>query len=227
MKWFKHMTDASDDEFIALLESKLGHFGYAAWFKLLEKIGSQMTKEKPDPVAEYPLSVWCSFLKVKQNKLSLFLELTQNKLKTKVTRFDNVLRIECPNLLKIKDNYQKDLEVSTKRLPSKEEEYRRRVQKKSTPLFIPPLRGKQKKTFPSDFSVSEKIKSWADEKGLPDPGSQLEAFRDYHESKGSKMLDWEAAFRTWLRNTKKFDRPDKKAQAKKEWEEWGNESERV
>lgn len=33
---------------------------------------------------------------------------------------------------------------------------------------------------------------------------QAEQFRDYHTAKGSTMKDWDAAFRTWLRNAKRF-----------------------
>lgn len=33
---------------------------------------------------------------------------------------------------------------------------------------------------------------------------ELDRFRDYHRSKGSTMLDWQAAFRTWVSNAVKF-----------------------
>jgi hypothetical protein len=33
---------------------------------------------------------------------------------------------------------------------------------------------------------------------------QIEAFRDYHLKKGNEYADWDAAFRTWMRNSKKF-----------------------
>lgn len=34
--------------------------------------------------------------------------------------------------------------------------------------------------------------------------SELEAFEDYHKANGSTFKDWQAAFRTWLRNSAKF-----------------------
>jgi hypothetical protein len=34
---------------------------------------------------------------------------------------------------------------------------------------------------------------------------QAELFRDRNKSKGAKYADWDAAFRTWLRNARKFD----------------------
>jgi hypothetical protein len=44
LKWFKHYTCSSDDEFIAGLEEEFGLEGYARWWKLLEAIAKQMDK---------------------------------------------------------------------------------------------------------------------------------------------------------------------------------------
>jgi hypothetical protein len=33
---------------------------------------------------------------------------------------------------------------------------------------------------------------------------EVPQFRDYHAAKGSVMKDWDAAFRTWMRNSRKF-----------------------
>ncbi len=35
---------------------------------------------------------------------------------------------------------------------------------------------------------------------------QVDTFLDYHRSKGSKFVDWDAAFRNWVRNADKFRR---------------------
>ena len=55
-----------------------------------------------------------------------------------------------------------------------------------------------------NFEVSPKVKELAKHYGWPDPGQQLEAFKDYHKARGTLMADWEAAFRTWLRNAKEW-----------------------
>lgn len=46
----------------------------------------------------------------------------------------------------------------------------------------------------------------AAEKGWPDPRTELDAFKDYHLAHGSLMADWEAAFRTWMRNSTRWDK---------------------
>lgn len=61
-------------------------------------------------------------------------------------------------------------------------------------------------SFPETFSVSDQIRKWALANSCPDPNSEFEGFRDHHVSKGNIFKDWEAAFRTWLRNAKKFQK---------------------
>lgn len=65
-------------------------------------------------------------------------------------------------------------------------------------------RTKARTTIPKDFSVSPEIVESAKKNGWPNPHSQIEAFKDYHLAHGSLMADWEAAFRTWLRNQAKW-----------------------
>jgi hypothetical protein len=58
--------------------------------------------------------------------------------------------------------------------------------------------------IPEDFEVSDRIVHLALKNGWPEPESELDAFKDYHLARGSLMVDWEAAFRTWLRNAARF-----------------------
>ena len=39
-----------------------------------------------------------------------------------------------------------------------------------------------------------------------DVPDQVDTFVDYHRSKGSKFVDWDAAFRNWIRNAEKYRR---------------------
>lgn len=69
----------------------------------------------------------------------------------------------------------------------------------------PSLPNKSKILYPSGFQPSETIIALARERQWPSPDSELEAFRDYHTARGSRMLNWDAAFRTWLRNAKRMN----------------------
>ena len=42
--------------------------------------------------------------------------------------------------------------------------------------------------------------------GMSDIESQIAQFRDYHAAKGNLMVDWDAAWRTWCRNSAQFSR---------------------
>lgn len=56
---------------------------------------------------------------------------------------------------------------------------------------------------PSESVLSE----FAEKYPSLDLESTLEAFADYHLSKGSVFKDWDRAFGTWCRNAVKFDKP--------------------
>lgn len=66
---------------------------------------------------------------------------------------------------------------------------------------------------PNDFQITERIERWATENSftLPEINAELPQFVDYHRAKGSTFKDWEAAFYTWMRNSRKFVRPDQKS----------------
>ena len=66
-------------------------------------------------------------------------------------------------------------------------------------------KSKSKTDYPDGFDVSEGIRAFALNNKLPDPSLEIDAFRDYHVSNGSRFIDWEAAFRNWLRNARRFN----------------------
>jgi hypothetical protein len=129
LKWFKHYSNASDDEFISGLEDEFGLLGYARWWKLLEVIAAQMD-ESDRCFAEYSWKKWGKFLKTNQNILKTFLEHCQNNSKTFLTESENILRIEVPKLLEIRDNHTKNLQAGCKRQTSK---IKKKIKNKNTP----------------------------------------------------------------------------------------------
>lgn len=104
MKWFKHLADCPSSESLSRLLAAEGFAGYGRWWRILEIVASRMDASDRCHV-EYSVGQWCSLLGLKQKKLISFLELTENELKTNVKRTGNIIRIEIPNLLKIRDEY--------------------------------------------------------------------------------------------------------------------------
>ena len=58
--------------------------------------------------------------------------------------------------------------------------------------------------MPAQFDLTDEMRQFARQNGVADPAAESAAFCDYHRSKGSTFKDWLAAWRTWVRNAKKF-----------------------
>jgi hypothetical protein len=59
--------------------------------------------------------------------------------------------------------------------------------------------------MPEDFVLNNSRSDFAYQKGLGMVmGEEWEAFVDYHKMHGSTFCDWDAAWRTWIRNAIKF-----------------------
>jgi hypothetical protein len=119
MKWFKHYSDASDDEFIAKLESQFGLEGYARWWKILEIISKQMD-ETNRCHAEYPVDKWKRLLSIKQEKfLKLFLNFCQTSSKLSVNFSETFIKVECAKLLELRDEHTRKLRSKSGVTPDK------------------------------------------------------------------------------------------------------------
>lgn len=72
------------------------------------------------------------------------------------------------------------------------------------------LRSKKKNDgtrIPEDFAVTEEHRRFARDNELPSPDDEIGAFLDHWRGQAGKYgvkLDWDATFRNWLRNAKKY-----------------------
>lgn len=78
----------------------------------------------------------------------------------------------------------------------------------STDVLIGGKSKKRGSRIPDDFEVTETMLDWVVLKGFDflDLGEETERFMDYHTAKGSVMKDWQAAWRTWIRNAVKYSK---------------------
>lgn len=65
--------------------------------------------------------------------------------------------------------------------------------------------------FPDDFSPNETCVELSEKLGV-NASDEVQAFKDHHTSKESKFSDWQAAFRTWIRNAAKYAQRDTRGQ---------------
>lgn len=61
----------------------------------------------------------------------------------------------------------------------------------------------RKVALPDEFKPTAQHVELANKSGV-DLNHEFEQFKDYHKAKDSKMVDWHAALRTWIRNAAKF-----------------------
>lgn len=58
--------------------------------------------------------------------------------------------------------------------------------------------------MPAGWKPSAAAMAFARDRGF-DAEHLFEHFRDHHQSKGTKFIDWDAAYRTWVRNQRRYD----------------------
>lgn len=65
-----------------------------------------------------------------------------------------------------------------------------------------PDKRRRRAQLPKDFELTVVRVAAATARGLPNSAveTEFEKFRDFHQAKGSTMLDWDAAWRTWIGN---------------------------
>jgi hypothetical protein len=71
----------------------------------------------------------------------------------------------------------------------------------------PTRRAKRACALPDGFAITDKHREFAASQGVDDLESELAKFRDHHVARGTLSKDWDASFRTWLRNALTFSRP--------------------
>lgn len=73
----------------------------------------------------------------------------------------------------------------------------------------PPKRSKRGVSLPPDWAPSDRNLTDARSRNFTEDEihEQAAAFRDYHLARGTTFKDWDAAWRTWLGNARRFARP--------------------
>jgi uncharacterized protein YdaU (DUF1376 family) len=90
-----------------------------------------------------------------------------------------------------------DTKSDARQIATNNQEPRTTNQEPSTNVVAP----KRRKQLPDDFYPDATGLNAAGQKGV-DVSVELQKFRDYHASRGSVMLDWQAAWRTWVGNVR-------------------------
>ena len=184
------------------------------WFRLYEDMISDPKVQKlPDWVFKALINMWCLACKndgiIPEDNLSYALRMRRDHVFNAVDMLFSLGLLEriegslVPHNWKIRNpNYK----TSTERTRA----YRKRErsqERNGTPLEVEvevdslgaKAQAKRRTQLPEDWVPPslEGFSSFEVQKEVPQ-------FRDYHAAKGSVMKDWDAAFRTWMRNSRKF-----------------------
>ena len=89
------------------LEEQFGLEGYGAYFKILELIGAQLSPENEQTFVTFSLKTWRKVLGFPPKKLKNFAEFSE-KVGLFISKLEgDDLTIDCPNILKYKDEWQR------------------------------------------------------------------------------------------------------------------------
>lgn len=123
MKWFKHDSNAIKDEKIQLLMEEHGIVGYGIYFIICELCAEKIDKKlTPEIRIGWLFVEQLTHCRRSTIKRVLASSSTGGLLLWEPN--EQLLICSIPNLLKRLDNWTRDLVVTTKQLPSKEEEVR-------------------------------------------------------------------------------------------------------
>lgn len=92
-------------------------------------------------------------------------------------------------------------DVTQRHGDSGDTDQKRREEKRSSPAKPT----KRSSVLPADWSPRSEERAKAVKTGL-NCDAEAEHFRDHHTAKGTLYLDWDAAFRTWLKKAVEFSR---------------------
>lgn len=153
MKWFKHQSNARNDERLARLEDLCGLEGYGFYFKMLEIVAEVIDQTDKHEVV-YSLSRWGRQANVTSKKFIFLAQCCADVGLMFVQRCSDDITIKIPNLLKYRDNHTKNLQATYKQEQEIEKEEERDTEvEKPTPK--PPAKASAEILPKSDLVSTE------------------------------------------------------------------------
>ncbi len=104
MRWFKHLSASNRDEKLRRIQDEFGIEGYGLYWIILETIAEKMDKKDCTSMT-FSLKNWKKITGVSDKKLRKFLTFSNNLKLFIVKDSQGLISLECPNLLKYRDEY--------------------------------------------------------------------------------------------------------------------------
>lgn len=119
MKWFKHMSDAADDEKLAEVLALHGAAGYGVYWLIVEAIAKQMDGTDKCEV-RYSSKKWAQVAHVDSRTLAKYLQTFSDLALIVMKKCGKFVTIKIHNLLKIRDEHSRKLRRGSRETPEQE-----------------------------------------------------------------------------------------------------------
>lgn len=104
MRWFKHLSEAADDEQLADILAEYGPEGYGVYWLMVEVVAKQMDKTLRCDV-EYSIEIWARKFFISKRKTCEYLQVFSEKNLISSSESGKKITVNIPNLLKFRDEY--------------------------------------------------------------------------------------------------------------------------
>jgi hypothetical protein len=190
MRWFKHLTNSSQDEKLCAVLDELGLEGYGFYWRILEVIALQMDKNSKT-FCEYSPKIWGKFAGISAKKFENFIRIFQKHKLFSVKFEPQIISVNCHNLAKYKDEYCsrgiKEENGNRDKLPIVSGQTPEEIQRQSIDTDIE----KEKTKKPSPKKPSSEYLLTKKKRHLT--GKRLESFLEFWNAFGYKKGKAEAA----------------------------------
>jgi hypothetical protein len=197
MKWFKHDSDASNDAKLKKLRLKYGAQGYGIYWYCLELIARNVEKHNLTFELEHDAELIADDFK-------LSAELVQHIMTymVELELFENTDGIiSCLKMATRTDEYTQKLLHNKKcpdNVPTKS------IQSPTKSVLIEEKRTEEKKarktSLPDNFTISDRVISWANQNGYRDLQKHLDNFILQAQAKNYQYVNWDSAFMTAIKD---------------------------
>jgi 2,4-dienoyl-CoA reductase-like NADH-dependent reductase (Old Yellow Enzyme family) len=151
MKWFKHNTTTRSDEKIARLFDRLGVEGYGVFWSILEEIARNLEGSSPT-FLQFSAKNWGKTCGISAGKFRKFAEVLKEIGIFFVEFSGNEIKIDCPNILKYRDEWNNRKNKTPELLPSGSGQTTPRIDKNRTEE-----KRIEKESDPADLATAEEI----------------------------------------------------------------------
>jgi hypothetical protein len=189
MKWFKHDSDASNDAKLKKLRLKYGAQGYGIYWYCLELIARNVEKHNLTFELEHDAELIADDFKLSSDLVQHIMTFMVD-----IGLFENTNGIiTCLKMATRADEYTQQIMRDNKKLsltlvtPESVPRISEVIEEKRT-------EEKRKTSLPKNFTISDRVISWANEKGYRNLEKHFDHFIMLAQSNNYKYTDWDAAF---------------------------------